>query len=560
LLSGTNSLPTITRIPDQVLNYNSSTGPLAFQISDVETPAGSLTVSRNSSNPGLVPTSAIILGGTGQNRTVAVTPAQGQSGSAVVTLTVSDPDGGASVETFTVTVNPPNAAPTLDALANISIDEDAGTQIVTLSGITSGRATENQELTVTATSSNPALIPAPAVSYTSPNVSGTIALAPAANASGNATITVTVNDGQALSNLLTRTFIVTVNAVNDPPTLNAINDVTINKNDGSQSVSLTGIGSGAANETEAFTVTAVSSNPGLLPNPVVTYASPSANGSLTFTPSRDASGSAVITVTVSDGGAQNNTTSRSFAVTIKNINAPPTLDPIANVILAEDASTQIVSLTGIGPGGGDASQPLTITASSSNPSLIPNPTVAYVSPNTTGSLTFTPVQNVTGSATITLTVNDGQSANNIFTRTFTVTVTGLNDPPAISNIPDRTISQNASSGPIGFTVTDVESPLNSLLLSAASSNPMLLPASAIVFGGSGSNRTVNVTPAQFQSGSAMITITVRDAEGGIAADSFTLTVTEANVPPTLNPLFNVTIPEDAGHKPSRYQESVRRSG
>ena len=43
-------------------------------------------------------------------------------------------------------------------------------------------------------------------------------------------------------------------------------------------------------------------------------------------------------------------------------------------------------------------------------------------PNTTGSLTFTPVINANGTATVTVTVNDGGTSNNIVTRTFTVTV------------------------------------------------------------------------------------------------------------------------------------------
>ena len=68
--------------------------------------------------------------------------------------------------------------------------------------------------------------------------------------------------------------------------------------------------------------------------------------------------------------------------------------------------------------GGGESQTLTVTASSSNTALIPNPTVIYTSPSATGSLSFTPVANAFGTATITVTVNDGQSANNTVTRTL----------------------------------------------------------------------------------------------------------------------------------------------
>src|SRR5206468_2947047 len=108
--------------------------------------------------------------------------------------------------TFTVTVNAVNQAPTLNPLSNLTITENAGQQTVNLSGITSGATNENQTLTVTASSSNPGVVPNPAVNYTSPNTTGSLTFTPVANASGSATITVTVNDGQAQNNTITRTF------------------------------------------------------------------------------------------------------------------------------------------------------------------------------------------------------------------------------------------------------------------------------------------------------------------------------------------------------------------
>src|ERR1051326_1594332 len=97
--------------------------------------------------------------------------------------------------TFTVTVNSVNQAPTLNTLNNVTMLEGALPQTVNLSGITSGATNENQTLTVTASSSNPALIPNPTVTYTSPNTTGSILFAPLGLGNGSATITVTVNDG-----------------------------------------------------------------------------------------------------------------------------------------------------------------------------------------------------------------------------------------------------------------------------------------------------------------------------------------------------------------------------
>ncbi|OGG55213.1 MAG: hypothetical protein A3F84_08320 [Candidatus Handelsmanbacteria bacterium RIFCSPLOWO2_12_FULL_64_10] len=63
---------------------------------------------------------------------------------------------------------------------------------------------------------------------------------------------------------------------------------------------------------------------------------------------------------------------------------------------------------------------------SSNAALIPHPTVTYTSPGATGSLSYTPVANASGTATITVTVSDGVDT---ITRTFTVTVNAVNDAP-----------------------------------------------------------------------------------------------------------------------------------
>src|SRR5262249_18039267 len=68
--------------------------------------AANLTISANSSNPTLVPNGSIVLGGSGTNRSVTVTPAQNQSGTATIAITVC---GGAlcSTTSFLLTGNGP---------------------------------------------------------------------------------------------------------------------------------------------------------------------------------------------------------------------------------------------------------------------------------------------------------------------------------------------------------------------------------------------------------------------------------------------------------------------
>src|SRR5882757_1486752 len=112
-----------------------------------------------------------------------------------------------------------------------------------------------------------------------------------------------------------------------------------------------------------------------------------------------------MTVTVTDRGATNKIISSTFTVTASPANEHPPLNPLASLALAENAGLQTVSLAGITAGAANENQTLTVTAVSSNPGLIPNPSVNYTSADTTGSLAFTPVANAIGSATVTVTVN-----------------------------------------------------------------------------------------------------------------------------------------------------------
>ncbi len=96
--------PAISAIADQTLPLNSSTGTIPFTIGDLNSAATSLQLSVASSNTQLVPLSNIVIGGSGANRTVTVTPAIMQTGASTITLTVSD-GTFTSTETVLVTVN-----------------------------------------------------------------------------------------------------------------------------------------------------------------------------------------------------------------------------------------------------------------------------------------------------------------------------------------------------------------------------------------------------------------------------------------------------------------------
>jgi hypothetical protein len=81
----------ISPIADQVISPGGSSGPLSFNFGNLGAAAGSsLAVLASSSNPSLVPNGNLALGGSGTNRTLTVTPLAGQTGSALITVSVSD--------------------------------------------------------------------------------------------------------------------------------------------------------------------------------------------------------------------------------------------------------------------------------------------------------------------------------------------------------------------------------------------------------------------------------------------------------------------------------------
>ncbi len=130
----------------------------------------------------------------------------------------------------------------------------------------------------------------------------------------------------------------------------------------------------------------------------------------------------------------NGNSSFSNAANDKTWQYPPTLDDIPDPnAIPKNAPTQTINLSGITAGGSE-NQALTVTATSNNTPLIGNPTVSYSSPNQTGSISYKPKTNQSGTATITVTITDNgssQSPNvNKVSKTFSVTVS--NELPDLS--------------------------------------------------------------------------------------------------------------------------------
>ncbi|MDZ4778889.1 MAG: lamin tail domain-containing protein, partial [Planctomycetia bacterium] len=248
-----NNLPTISAIDNLAINEDGVTPSLDFTVGDVETPLNSLSITRSSSNTTLVPNANIVITGSGANRSVVVTPASNQFGSATITITVDDGDDEVT-ETFVLTVNPINDLPTISAIPSRSIPEDGNTGAI---AFTIGDVeTALGALVLTAESSNTNLVPLANIVFGGSGASRTVTVTPAGNLSGAAIITITLSDGTGVA---IEDFELAVDSVNDPPTVSAIDDLTINENTNTGPIAFTvGDPETAAG---ALTVSAVSSNP-----------------------------------------------------------------------------------------------------------------------------------------------------------------------------------------------------------------------------------------------------------------------------------------------------------
>ena len=97
-----NTAPLVAGPVDRVINVNTNTGAVAFTIND-DSPIAALSVGATSDNLTLVPNGNIVLGGSGTNRTVTVTPVANRLGTATITLTANDGSLQGS-DTFVVNV------------------------------------------------------------------------------------------------------------------------------------------------------------------------------------------------------------------------------------------------------------------------------------------------------------------------------------------------------------------------------------------------------------------------------------------------------------------------
>lgn len=509
----------------------------------------------NVSNPALFAAGPVV----SASGALTYTPAPNAFGTATFTVQVRDNGGTANggvdtsaPQTFTITINPINDAPTFAAATSVAVNEDQGPQSLAAWAQFNPGPNEVGQTVLTYTISN---LTNTALFSGIPTVAndGTLSFTTAANASGSASFQLRVRDngGTASGGIDTsapQTITISVTAVNDAPAVSVASIPTIMEDSGPKTVfGFASFNPGPGESTQSllgYTVADIS-------NPAMFSAGPSVanNGTLTYTPSPNASGSVTFTVVARDnGGTANGGVDTSTPVTatinITNVNDAPTFAAANPPASNEDAGT--VSVGGwstFNPGPFENGQTAEYTVTGvTNPSLFAAGGLPAVGAD--GTLTYTTAANVSGSSQFSVRVRDnGGTANGgvdtSLPQTFTVSINVVNDPPAVSlgTIPGI----NEDSGPqvvpsfAAFSPGPGESGQSLLeyVVSGVSNPAAFTVPPAINNAG-----TLTYTPAPDASGTISFTVRARDNggtdNGGVDLSqpvTATMNITGVNDPP-----------------------------
>lgn len=558
-----NAPPAISGLQRQTINADSTSNPLAFMVTDLETPPANLVVTGSSSDPALLPASGIQITGEGANRSVGLTPQPGQSGRAEVRLSVTDGTNTA-VTPFLVVVMPPVDLGA-GLLASYTFDETSGTSFQDASGNGhNGTLTLGAYHAPTPPHVAPGKIGAAALflngdddfgygigDYVTLGSAGELNLGSSSFSFAAWIKTSTGSDGVLFNKYS--------NAGRESGYLLAVDGAS---NGGGLRLRLSDGGNNPASVGAKVFTSGQSVNDGVWHHISVVVDRANAetsfyvDGVLTSFESRDNSGNldspAVLGIGRANGpygrwfrGAMDEARVYGRALWANEIeqlagftrpNIPPTISAIADQALLENGTSSAIPFQ-IGDLETHA-QNLTIAVASDNAALLSTDGVSLQGNGGSRTLTLKPNAGQSGTARVTVTVSDGALETST---SFNLVVSHINRAPEISMVPDQFMTENSVSGPIAFTVSDLETPVGQLEIVASSTNTALISTNGITIQGTGATRSLTLQPEPNKSGITWITITVSD--GSLSAStSFAVNVSYVNRPPQISSIPDQIVP------------------
>jgi len=461
-----NQRPSISAIADQNISAGGSTLDLSFTVSDAETSPADLQVRASSSDETIIPNQSIVLGGTGADRTIRVSALPNKSGTAKITVVVSDGSLEAS-QVFNVNVSAVNNPPVASS-QSLTVAQD-GQLVITLSGSDpEGSALTYSILTTPVKGS---------FSGTAPN----LVYVPFKNLTGTDSFTFAVSDGALQS--APATVNIMILAVNHSPTAislttNIVEDTPVNL-----------ILKGADPDGDALAFSIVGSpSKGTL-----TDAPPT----VLYTPARNQSGTDIFTFKVNDGLADSQLA--TVTINISAVNDPPAISTIADQVIRKNRATGPIPFTVTDPD--DSIGSVRVTPASDNTAIVPANSIVIGGTGSARTCTITPVAGITGTVQITLLASDGKSNSR---SQFKLTITN-----SVPMARDDSVTVNGSSIDIATA---------SLLQNDSDPDGDLLVLSQ-TSGGSASGGTVTLSAG---------TVHYASASGFAGEDSFTYTIQDSS--------------------------------
>jgi hypothetical protein len=455
-VNSVNDNPAITLASSTITTDEDNAGSTTFSYTDIDGDTVNATVKTNATNG-----SATISG-----TTITYTPNANYHGSDSFVINFSD--GVADIEkTISVTVNSVNDNPVINLSAtSITTNEDtAGNVTYTYTDIDGNTVSA----TIKTNGSNG-----------SATISGTtITYTPNANYNGNDSIVVTFTDGAGYTNDVT--IPVTVNSVNDLPTITMNTTITTNED---------------TNGTLSFSVTDIDGDS--VTNSVSTNASNGTinitNNTINYKPNENYNGTDTFTMSFVDtnGGV----VQKVVTVNITAINDTPVITMDTNATINEDTTANFVfSATDV---DGDSISATIVNAPTDGNATINGTTITY-----------TPNANYYGSDSFDVRFSDG--VVNV-DKNITVTITSVNDLPTITISDVLSVNKN-DSATIEYTIADVETNATIAMTTLPTNGQAVLNDSNITY-----------TPTTDYTGNDSLVLTITDSDGGITTKTISIKV------------------------------------
>jgi VCBS repeat-containing protein len=255
-----------------------------------------------------------------------------------------------------------------------------------------------------------------------------------------------------------------------------------------------------------------------------------ASGGVTYDPATD--GADTLTMTTSDlgnrgaGGAQQDVD--VLAITVLNVNSPPTAPASNSVSTDEDTTSAAVAIGATDPDND------TLTYSQKSGFEAAHGTVAF--DQNAGTFTYTPDPDFNGSDSFTILIDDGNGGST--EQVVSVSIAPVNDPPTAAANNSVTTAEDTASAATLIGASDVDGDT----LTYSQKSGFTAAHGTVSFDQNAG--TFTYTPDANFNGSDSFTIVIDDGNGGTAEQVVGVTVTPVNDAPTAPASGSVTTAED----------------